>query len=86
MEHGMAVFDLAAAGDQLEEPESSIGVDDADITDIVDFRAADTAAASAVSECSDDRRAGAGGQAYRDDITGAALGPELVAAARSEEI
>eukprot|EP00969_Alexandrium_andersonii_P046001 2018761-Alexandrium_andersonii.AAC.1 len=62
MNRGMAVFDLAAAGGQLEEPESSIGMDDADITDIADFQAADAAAASAVSECSDDRRAGAGGQ------------------------
>eukprot|EP00969_Alexandrium_andersonii_P028377 1238775-Alexandrium_andersonii.AAC.1 len=61
-------------------------MDDADITDIADFRAVDAATASAVSECSDGRRAGPGGQPYRDDITGAALDPELVAAARSEEI
>eukprot|EP00969_Alexandrium_andersonii_P026096 1138957-Alexandrium_andersonii.AAC.1 len=61
-------------------------MDDADITDIADFRATDAAVASAVSECSDGRRAGPGGPPCRDDITGAALGPELVAAPRSEEI
>eukprot|EP00969_Alexandrium_andersonii_P256629 11345389-Alexandrium_andersonii.AAC.1 len=59
---------------------------DADITDIADFRAADAAAAFVVSECSDCRRAGPGGQLHRGDIAGAALDPELVAAARSEEI
>eukprot|EP00969_Alexandrium_andersonii_P181369 8014031-Alexandrium_andersonii.AAC.1 len=77
MDRGMAVFDLAAAGDQLEEPESSIGVDDADIAGIADLRATDAAVASAVSECSDSRRAGPGGLPYRGDITGAVLGPEL---------
>eukprot|EP00969_Alexandrium_andersonii_P193186 8532499-Alexandrium_andersonii.AAC.1 len=77
MGRGMAVFDRAAAGGPLEEPESSIGVDDADITDIADFRAADAATASAVSECSDGRRAGPGGQLRRDDIAGAALDLEL---------
>eukprot|EP00969_Alexandrium_andersonii_P295708 13071210-Alexandrium_andersonii.AAC.1 len=86
MDRGMAVFDLTAAGDQLEEPESGIGVGDADITDIADFRAADAAVASAVSECSDGRIAGLGGQPYRDDITGAVLDPELVAAASYEDI
>eukprot|EP00969_Alexandrium_andersonii_P085793 3782141-Alexandrium_andersonii.AAC.1 len=39
MDRGMAAFDLVAAGGPLEEPESSIGVDDADIADIADFRA-----------------------------------------------
>eukprot|EP00969_Alexandrium_andersonii_P071249 3145609-Alexandrium_andersonii.AAC.1 len=77
MDRGMAVFDLAAAGDQLQEPEGSIGMDDADIADIADFRAADAAAVSAVSECSDGPRAGPGGHPYRGDITGAALDPEL---------
>eukprot|EP00969_Alexandrium_andersonii_P319981 14137511-Alexandrium_andersonii.AAC.1 len=43
-------------------------------------------AASAAPECSGDRRAGPSGQTYRGDITGAALGPELVASARFEEI
>eukprot|EP00969_Alexandrium_andersonii_P256023 11318080-Alexandrium_andersonii.AAC.1 len=38
------------------------------------------------SECSDGHGAGGGAQQFRDDITGAALPPELVAAARSEEI
>eukprot|EP00969_Alexandrium_andersonii_P278505 12310722-Alexandrium_andersonii.AAC.1 len=71
MDRGMAVFDLSAAGDQLEEPESNVGMGDADITDIADFRAVDADAASAVSECSDGRRAGPGGQTYRGDITGA---------------
>eukprot|EP00969_Alexandrium_andersonii_P005357 232993-Alexandrium_andersonii.AAC.1 len=83
---GMAALDLTAAGDQLEERESSIGVDDAGITDIAAFRAVDSATASAVSECSGGRRAGPGGQPYRDDIAGAVLDPELAAAARSEEI
>eukprot|EP00969_Alexandrium_andersonii_P197650 8731862-Alexandrium_andersonii.AAC.1 len=71
MDRGMAVFDVAATGDQLEEPESSVGVDDADIANIANFRAADAAVDSAASECSDGRRAGPGGQPYRDDITGA---------------
>eukprot|EP00969_Alexandrium_andersonii_P137922 6099479-Alexandrium_andersonii.AAC.1 len=62
MGRGVAAFDLAAAEDQLEESESVVGMDGADITDIADFRAADVAAASAVSECSGDRRAGPGGQ------------------------
>eukprot|EP00969_Alexandrium_andersonii_P249230 11015194-Alexandrium_andersonii.AAC.1 len=62
MGRGVAVFDLAAAEDQLEEPESVIGMGDADITDIANFRAADVAADSAMSECSGDRRAGPGGQ------------------------
>eukprot|EP00969_Alexandrium_andersonii_P017916 784349-Alexandrium_andersonii.AAC.1 len=78
MGRGVAVFDLAAAGGQLEEPESSIGEVDADITDIANFRAVDAATASAVSECSGGRRAGPGGQTYRGDITGAVLDPELV--------
>eukprot|EP00969_Alexandrium_andersonii_P092917 4101526-Alexandrium_andersonii.AAC.1 len=42
--------------------------------------------ASAVPEFSGGRGAGFGGQTYRDDITGAALDPELAAPARSEEI
>eukprot|EP00969_Alexandrium_andersonii_P276275 12212029-Alexandrium_andersonii.AAC.1 len=62
MDRGMAVFDLAAAGGQPEGPESSVGMDDADITDIANFRAVDAATASAVSECSDGCRAGPGGQ------------------------
>eukprot|EP00969_Alexandrium_andersonii_P301465 13326934-Alexandrium_andersonii.AAC.1 len=62
MDRGVAVFDLAAVGCQLEEPGSSVGVDDADIADVANFRAVDAAAASAVSECSDGRRAGPGGQ------------------------
>eukprot|EP00969_Alexandrium_andersonii_P356419 15446505-Alexandrium_andersonii.AAC.1 len=60
-------------------------MDDADIADITDFRALDPDAASAVPECSGGRRAEPGGQSYRDDITGAALDPELVSSARSEE-
>eukprot|EP00969_Alexandrium_andersonii_P362574 15460012-Alexandrium_andersonii.AAC.1 len=62
MDRGMTVFDLAAVGDQLEEPESSIGMGDADITDIANFRAVDAATASVMSECSDGCRAGPGGQ------------------------
>eukprot|EP00969_Alexandrium_andersonii_P017182 751992-Alexandrium_andersonii.AAC.1 len=77
MDRGRAAFDLAAAGDQLEEPESSIGVDDADIADLADFRAAEATPASVGSECSDGRRAGPGGQPYRGDIAGAVLDPEL---------
>eukprot|EP00969_Alexandrium_andersonii_P139995 6193039-Alexandrium_andersonii.AAC.1 len=71
MDHGMAVLDLATAVDQPEEIEGSIGLGDADITGIADFRAADAAPVSAVLECSDARRTGTGAQAYRDDITGA---------------
>eukprot|EP00969_Alexandrium_andersonii_P159549 7049367-Alexandrium_andersonii.AAC.1 len=62
MDRGVAVLDLTAAGDQLEEPGSSIGMGDADITDLADFRAVDETPASAVSELSDGRRAGPGGQ------------------------
>eukprot|EP00969_Alexandrium_andersonii_P002345 102231-Alexandrium_andersonii.AAC.1 len=61
-------------------------MDDADIVDVANFRAMDSDFASAVPESSGDRRAGPGGQAHRDDITEAALGPELVASARSGEI
>eukprot|EP00969_Alexandrium_andersonii_P263276 11637545-Alexandrium_andersonii.AAC.1 len=39
-----------------------------------------------MSEGSDGRRAGSSGHPYRDDVAGAVLDPELVAAARSEEI
>eukprot|EP00969_Alexandrium_andersonii_P148118 6548406-Alexandrium_andersonii.AAC.1 len=39
-----------------------------------------------MSERSDGRRAGSSGQPYRDDIAGAVLDSELVAAARPEEI
>eukprot|EP00969_Alexandrium_andersonii_P243114 10738948-Alexandrium_andersonii.AAC.1 len=46
----------------------------------------DSDTASAVPECSGDRRTGPGGQTYRDDIAGAALDPELVASARAEGI
>eukprot|EP00969_Alexandrium_andersonii_P145019 6412252-Alexandrium_andersonii.AAC.1 len=46
----------------------------------------DSDTASAVPEPSGGCRAGPGGQAYRDDIAGAALDPELVASARAEEI
>eukprot|EP00969_Alexandrium_andersonii_P048927 2146094-Alexandrium_andersonii.AAC.1 len=67
------------------EPESSIGMDDAGITDPTDFHAVEETPASAVSGGSGDRRAGSGGQPCRDDITGAVLDSELVAAARSEE-
>eukprot|EP00969_Alexandrium_andersonii_P010831 471620-Alexandrium_andersonii.AAC.1 len=67
MDRGVAAFDLLAVGDQLEEPESGIGMGDADIADIADFRAADAAAASPVSECSGGRRAGPGGQPYRSE-------------------
>eukprot|EP00969_Alexandrium_andersonii_P011126 483528-Alexandrium_andersonii.AAC.1 len=37
-------------------------------------------------ESSGDSGASSGGQLFRDDITGVALPPDLVAAARSEEI
>eukprot|EP00969_Alexandrium_andersonii_P319685 14122761-Alexandrium_andersonii.AAC.1 len=86
MDRGVAVFDLTTAGGQLAEPENSIGMGDADITDLADFRAVDEPPASAVSGCSGDRRAGSGGQPCRDDIAGAILDSELVAAARSEDI
>eukprot|EP00969_Alexandrium_andersonii_P287452 12708339-Alexandrium_andersonii.AAC.1 len=62
MDRGMAVFDLAATGEQFAEPEGSIGMDDADIADITNFRAMDSDTASVVPEWSGDRRAGPGGQ------------------------
>eukprot|EP00969_Alexandrium_andersonii_P334866 14799670-Alexandrium_andersonii.AAC.1 len=62
MDRGMAAFDLAAVGEQREEPEGSVGMDDADIADITNFRAADSDAASAVPELPGGRRAGSGGQ------------------------
>eukprot|EP00969_Alexandrium_andersonii_P310606 13725372-Alexandrium_andersonii.AAC.1 len=71
MGRGVAVFDLKAQGGQLVEPEGSIGMDDADIEDITDFRAVEEPPASAVCECSDDRRADSGGRPCRGDITGA---------------
>eukprot|EP00969_Alexandrium_andersonii_P178267 7882460-Alexandrium_andersonii.AAC.1 len=71
MDRGAAVFDLADAGGQLQEPESSIGMDDADVPDLADFRALEEPPASAVPGCSGDLRAGSGGQPYRDDIAGA---------------
>eukprot|EP00969_Alexandrium_andersonii_P226024 9981508-Alexandrium_andersonii.AAC.1 len=52
---------------------------DADIADTTNFRAMDSDTVSAVPELSGGRRAGSGGQTYRDDIMGAALDPELVA-------
>eukprot|EP00969_Alexandrium_andersonii_P061230 2698974-Alexandrium_andersonii.AAC.1 len=64
MDRGVAAFDLTAAGDQLAEPESSIGVGDADIEDLTDFRSVDEPPASAAPGCSGDRRAGSGGQPY----------------------
>eukprot|EP00969_Alexandrium_andersonii_P007962 347094-Alexandrium_andersonii.AAC.1 len=67
MGRGVAVFDLAAAGEHLEEPEGSAGMDDADFADITNFRSMDSDTASAVPECSGDCRAGPGGQTYRDD-------------------
>eukprot|EP00969_Alexandrium_andersonii_P056711 2500435-Alexandrium_andersonii.AAC.1 len=86
MDRGVAVFDLVAAGDQLLEPERSAGMGDAGIEDLTDSRPVDEPPASAASGCSGDRRAGSGGQPYRDDVTGAVLDSELVAAARTEEI
>eukprot|EP00969_Alexandrium_andersonii_P168247 7437928-Alexandrium_andersonii.AAC.1 len=62
MGRGADAFDLTAAGDQLTEPESSIGLDDADIADLFDFRAVNEPLASAASGWSGDRRAGSGGQ------------------------
>eukprot|EP00969_Alexandrium_andersonii_P230482 10178259-Alexandrium_andersonii.AAC.1 len=59
---------------------------DADIADITNFRAVDSDTAFAVPGFPGGRGAGSGGQTYRGDITGAALGPELVASARSEDI
>eukprot|EP00969_Alexandrium_andersonii_P281093 12428177-Alexandrium_andersonii.AAC.1 len=64
-------------GEPCEEPEGSFGMGDASIADITNFRAADSDTASAVLEPSGGRRAGPGGQTFRDDITGAVLDPEL---------
>eukprot|EP00969_Alexandrium_andersonii_P025099 1096942-Alexandrium_andersonii.AAC.1 len=60
-----------AEGGQLVEPENSIGMDDADVENVADFRAAEEPPASAMSDCSDGRRAGSSGQPCRDAITGA---------------
>eukprot|EP00969_Alexandrium_andersonii_P132552 5860850-Alexandrium_andersonii.AAC.1 len=59
-------------------------MDDMDIADIKAL-AGEEQAGPAWSESLDVRGARGGGQLFRDDITGAALPPELVAAARSEE-
>eukprot|EP00969_Alexandrium_andersonii_P110977 4898635-Alexandrium_andersonii.AAC.1 len=62
MDRGMAVFDLAPAGEEPEEPGGSIGMDDADILDISNFRAPESDTASAAPECSGGCRAGPGGR------------------------
>eukprot|EP00969_Alexandrium_andersonii_P002567 111304-Alexandrium_andersonii.AAC.1 len=59
---------------------------DADIEDAADFRAVEESPASAVSECSDDRRVDSGGRRYCGDTRGAVLDSELVSAAHAEEI
>eukprot|EP00969_Alexandrium_andersonii_P274117 12115241-Alexandrium_andersonii.AAC.1 len=63
-------------------------MDDAHITDVGGYStlAEEESGGPAWSEWSDGRGAGAGLGRFRDDITGAALPPELVPAARSEEI
>eukprot|EP00969_Alexandrium_andersonii_P347608 15368924-Alexandrium_andersonii.AAC.1 len=63
-------------------------MDDAHITDVDDYQtfAEEEPGGPAWSEWSDGRGAEAGPGQFRDDITGAALPPELVPAARSEEI
>eukprot|EP00969_Alexandrium_andersonii_P092737 4093530-Alexandrium_andersonii.AAC.1 len=73
-----------AEGGSPVEPESSIGMGDATVEDIADFRAVEPPA-SAVSEWSGDCRSGSGGQPYRGDIAGAVLDSELVVAARAGE-
>eukprot|EP00969_Alexandrium_andersonii_P251370 11109703-Alexandrium_andersonii.AAC.1 len=62
-------------------------MDDADIENVADFEApaVGESGGSAWSEVPDGRGAGSGSQQFHDDITGAALPPGLVAAARSEE-
>eukprot|EP00969_Alexandrium_andersonii_P161627 7143407-Alexandrium_andersonii.AAC.1 len=60
-------------------------MDDMDIADIRAL-AVEEQMGPAWSESSDGRGTGSGGQLLRDDATGAALPPDLVAAARSEEI
>eukprot|EP00969_Alexandrium_andersonii_P261062 11541324-Alexandrium_andersonii.AAC.1 len=63
-------------------------MDDACITDVEGFGALAEGSSEgpAWSEWSDGRGAGDGPWQFRDDITGAVLPPELVSAARSEEI
>eukprot|EP00969_Alexandrium_andersonii_P349899 15432109-Alexandrium_andersonii.AAC.1 len=56
-----------------------------DVADIKAF-AGEEQAGPAWSGSSGDSGASSGGQLFRDDITGAALPPDLVAAARSEGI
>eukprot|EP00969_Alexandrium_andersonii_P311780 13776299-Alexandrium_andersonii.AAC.1 len=62
-------------------------MDDAEIADVADFGAPaeGESGSPAWSEGSDGHGARGGAQQLREDITGAALPPELVAAARSEE-
>eukprot|EP00969_Alexandrium_andersonii_P030314 1322286-Alexandrium_andersonii.AAC.1 len=60
-------------------------MDDADVEDITDFRAVEEPPASAMFECSGDRRAESGGRPCCD-VVGAVLGSELAAVARAEEI
>eukprot|EP00969_Alexandrium_andersonii_P130740 5781604-Alexandrium_andersonii.AAC.1 len=57
------------------------------IADAADFGApaGGESGGPAWSECSDGHGAVGGAQQFRDDITGAVLPPELVAAAGSEE-
>eukprot|EP00969_Alexandrium_andersonii_P043937 1926488-Alexandrium_andersonii.AAC.1 len=63
-------------------------MDDAHIIDADHNQALaeDDSGGSAWSEWSDGRGAESGPGQFRDDIAGAALSPELVSAARSEEI
>eukprot|EP00969_Alexandrium_andersonii_P182306 8055574-Alexandrium_andersonii.AAC.1 len=63
-------------------------MDDADIADIADFGAlaGEEPGGPAQSERSGGHGAGSGPQQFRGDVTGTVLPPELVAAARSEEI
>eukprot|EP00969_Alexandrium_andersonii_P344154 15212072-Alexandrium_andersonii.AAC.1 len=71
MGRGTAVFDLTAAGEQLEEQEDSSGVNDADISDIPHFRGPDSDDAPTEPGLSGVRQGRLGGQTDRDDITGA---------------
>eukprot|EP00969_Alexandrium_andersonii_P150709 6664767-Alexandrium_andersonii.AAC.1 len=100
MNRGKAVYDLGESASEEElhlqdmakeaslqvEPGSTIDVDDADIEEITDFRGAEEPSALEGSESSDALGAKSGGEQLRGDIAGTALDPELVRAARAEEI
>eukprot|EP00969_Alexandrium_andersonii_P290885 12857112-Alexandrium_andersonii.AAC.1 len=77
MGRGAAVYDLTAAHEQFGEPEVSPDLGDSTIADIPHFRGLDADSALVEPDPSGVREGRSDGQTYRDDITGAVLGPGL---------